>query len=792
MRDVRYALRRFGRYPSVAILAIGTMAIGIAASTSVFTLADAVLWHPLPFKDPERIVSLWSVQAPGLPATPRVPLASLEAWTAKADVLERVYAFSPRPGVIEAGEPESVPVCEVSPGLLSSLGMLPISGRDFAPDDAAPGGDDVAIVSARLARTLGLEAGGPNSTITVDGTRRNIVGVMPPGFSFPTNRAALWLPLSQEARGPGPARVTAMARLRPGVSLARARATAEVATNGLVDARGRHLASIRLAPFVEPDATTTTALCVLLGAVALLFLIAVGNASGVQLAEAVRRDAEMALRTSLGATRWRLARQVLAESLLLAGCAALAGAGLASWVISGAAPSVPSILSFQSLRPIQIDWRALTFLVLAALVAGVASALASISRIGRRDLRGSLDRAGSQSAGHTRFRSVFTVTQLAFTLVLLMGAGLLGNGFVRLMRADPGYRPAGVHLLSLDLPERWFPDKAGADSKLEEMRREVASLPDVTSATVSDSAPPDFGFMAAEAVETSDGNRIGRTDDVLGLADVDGAYFATLGIPLLSGRTFDDRDRPAGQPTTVISRSLAARLWPGRDPLGRHFRTEGGPWLTVIGIAGDVANGGMDQPLGTLVMYVPRAQQARTRHRQTLIARMRSGATAAVASLRSVVRRTLPEAPIDNTETAYAAIADSNARVRFATGLMATFAAVALGLALIGVYGSFWCAVRQRTSEIGVRMALGASPQAIMNMVLSGTARLVALGALIGTPIALAGARMLRSLLFEVSPYDPVTFGLVVLALALAALAATYLPARAASRIDPLAALRHL
>jgi putative ABC transport system permease protein len=776
----------------VALLAIGAMAIGIAASTSVFTLADAILWHPLPFKDPDRIVSLLAVQSPTQPAMRRVPAAALNAWAAKGDILEDVYAYSMDPAVVTPGEPRSVTMAELSPGLLTALGALPVAGRDFIPDDGARGSAAVAIVSDGLARDLALAVGGRNGTITVDGTPRTIVGVMPRGFSFPVGRVALWVPLQEKmARG---ARLMAMARLRPDVSLARAQALADAATRSLVDGQGHRLPAIRVAPFVVPSMATATALRILLGAVALLFLIALGNASNVLLAESVRRDAEMALRASLGATRWRLARQVLSEGLLLSGAAAIIGAGIASAVISRVAGAVPYIVSFQSLRPLEVDWRALTFSTAIAAVAGVASGLASLSRGTRHDLHLSLQGSASPTASHVRLRSAFTVAQLALTLALLVGAGLLANGFVHMARADRGFDPLGLVQVSLELPERSYPDKLATDLKLEELRLEAASLPDSTSATVCESIPPELGFASAAGLETSDGSRMGQTDDTVAFASVDEAFFTTLAIPIVSGRTFDRRDGPSSQATAVVSRSLASRLWPDKDPLGRHLRLDSGgdPWLTVVGVANDVANGGADQPRGALAVYVPRAQQANTWHHETLVVRARSDSPAVISSLRALVRRILPDAPIDGVETAFETIAFSNARVRFATGLMATFAAVALGLALIGVYGSFWCAVRQRTSEIGVRMALGASPKAIMNMILSGTARLVALGALIGTPIALAGARMLRSLLFEVSPYDPVTFGLVVLALALAALAATYLPARAASRIDPLAALRHL
>lgn len=774
----------------MASLAIFTLALGIAASTVVFTLADAILWHPLPFREPERIVSLLAVQSPNSPPLRRVPAAALSAWTAKDQVLDRVYAYSIGPAVIRAAEPQSVTMGELSPGLLTALGALPLSGRDFIPDDVAPGSDAVAIVSDGLARSLGLDVGGRNGTVTVDGVSRRVIGVMRPGFSFPVIRVALWVPLAEKATSNG--RLIAMARLRPGVTLAEARAFAEATSRGLVDDHGRRLPSVRLVPFVVPDAATNAAVRVLFGAVALLFLIALGNASNVLLAEAVRRDAEMALRASLGATRWRLARQALSESLLLSGAAALVAAPAATMVIPRVAGAVPFLLSFQSLRPIRVDWRALTFSIIVATIAGVLCSLASISRGARRDAHATLQGLVSSTAGHARLRSVFTAAQLALTLVLLTGAGLLANGFVRLARADHGFDPRGVVQFYIRLPERWFPDRSATDLKLEELRLAAASLPDVTSVTVSDGIPPELGFMSAEGLETSDGGPVGKTDDTVAFADVDEGFFRTLGIPILTGRGFDGSDRADSQPTAVISRALASRLWPAKDALGRHVRLDGGDaWLTVVGIAGDVPNGGVDQPRGALAIYTPRTQQARPPHFRTLVVRTRSDSRAILAPLRSVVRRTLPDAPIDGAGTAYETIADSDARVRFATALMVAFAAVALALALVGVYGSFWCAIRQRTHEMGVRIALGASSSAILRMVLFNSARLVFIGVAVGTPLALAGAGTLRSLLFEVSPYDPLTFGLVVSALGLAALAATYFPARAATRIDPLAALRH-
>jgi putative ABC transport system permease protein len=788
-QDLRYALRLFARRPGVAGLAVSTLAVGIAASTIVFTLADAILWRPLPFREPDRIVSLRAVQSPGSPSMPRVPSAAISAWTAKGDVLEGVYAYSVEPAVITAEEPQSVKTCGVSPGLLTALGVLPASGRDFAPEDAAPGSPAVAIVSDELARTLALEVGGRKGTVVVDGTPRTIVGVMRPGSSVPVARVALWIPLPARATGTG--RVTAMARLRRGVDLVKAQTFTEATSRGLVDDHGRRLPSLRLVPFLDKDPTTNTAFSILFGAVTTLFLIAIGNASNVLLAEAVRRDSEMALRAALGATRWRLARQALSESLLLSGAAALIAAGIAALVIPRVARAVPFLMTFQSLRPIVVDGRALMFSIVAAAGAGVISSLASIARGARRDVHTTLQGVASPTSSHARLRSAFTVAQLASTLALLMSAGLLANGFVRMARADRGFDPAGVAQFYIRLPQRWFPDKSATDGKLDELRRAAASLPEVTSATVSEGVPPELGFMSAEGLETSDGVLIGRSDDTVAFADVDDGFFRTLGIPILTGRGFDGTDRGDSQPTAVISRALASRLWPAKDALGRHLRLDGGDtWLTVVGIAGDVANGGADQPRGALAIYTPRAQQVKTPRVETLVVRTRPGSHP-IVPLRSLVRRILPDAPIDGVETAYEAIADSNARVRFATGLMVALAAVAFALALVGVYGSFWCTVRQRTHEMGVRIALGASSSAILKMLLLSSGRLVLLGVAIGAPVALAGAGMLRSLLFEVSPYDPLTFGLVVFALGLAALVATYLPARAATRIDPLAALRH-
>ena len=790
-QDVRFACRLFARRPGVTILIVVTLAIGIAASTVVFSVADAILWHPLPFREPDRLVALWSHDPVRNTTTRAISLASLNAWESKAGIFETVHAYGLGGNLLTGGgDAQAVTGGSVSLGLFSALGVLPQRGRDFVARDFQHGSDPVVLLSDGLWRSR-FAANGDilGRTIAIDGRPHTVVGVMPPGFGFPVDSVRLWVPLSDGVRA---ARVNAVGRMRPGVSLAQAEATAEATTRGMLDTGGHPLPEVRVRPFMSHSPNTTTAIATLLGAVALLLLIAIVNAANVLLAEAIRRDAEMSIRASLGAGLARLARQVATETLLMTVTAAAAGIALSFGALRVVVAGLPWVMSFQTLRPIAIDRRALMFACLTAALVGIATALAPIARARRASLQASLKRAVISESSHVRLRSTLVVLQLAITTVLLVAAGLLANGFVRMNRIDFGYSPGNLLTVSVSLPATTLPTERGMAAFLDEWRRRAAAVPGVIAATVTGGAIPPSADFSRGSIETADRGVVTGTNAGLAVSDVDGDFFSTLGIPLLAGRTFDDRDGAGAMPVAVISRALAERLWPSADALGRQFRTERDKtWRTVIGIVGNVANGGIEQPADHLASYQARSQSNETWRYQSLVVRAAGHPGGLERPLRDVVRAIDPGVPVTEVATADDVIAEANARVRFATFLMWALAAIATALALIGVYAAFWCSVRQRTREIGVRLALGAEPSAIVGMVLGETALVALIGLAIGLPIAFAFSRVLRGLLFGVEPTDPLTFATASVLLVAAALVAAYLPARRAGCIDPTEALRH-
>ena len=791
-QDLKLAVRRLRMAPGVTVLTVLTLAIGIAASTTVFSAADAILWHPLPFRDPSRLVGLWGYD-PATKTTGRlVSLDVLDGWTTKDQVLDGAYAYDQIGTVLTGdGAAEAVSGGAVSRGLFRALGVHPAFGRDFVPDDFLPHAPAVAIVSDRLWRDrLAGSRDVIGRSIVLNDVPHTIVGVMPPGFTFPFAYDRFWVPLVRDRRRS--AYAFALGILRPGITLAHAQRFAETATRHVADPSVRTQREIRIRPFMFRDRRTVQALVALLAAVGLLLLIAIANAANVRLAQAVHRDAEMAVRASLGATTFRLGRQVVTEavlaSLLATGVALLSGA----WAIRTLVAVVPAALTAESLRPIALDWRAFTFAAAAAIVTSIGIAWLPVLRAGRADVMSAVKGIAAVGRSHARSRHGLLIVQLAITLVLLVAAGLLGTGFLRLLENDPGFAADRILAADVVLPMSRYPEKADARRFFDRLRRRAAALPGVEAATVSASIPPHLGFRT-DTVETLDRGIATGTSVLVAQGYVDDGFFATLGIPLIRGRAFEASDDASGPKVAIIGRGLARRLWPDGSAIGRRFRwSPDQPWWTVVGVVGDVRNGGFQQPLGDSAIYYPRAQEDRPWNYQSLVVRTAGPPASLGPSIRELVSQMDPDVPIVHLHTADEAIAESNARVRFATILMIAFAVVALTLALVGIYGAFWYAVSERTREMGIRVALGATPRDIVSLVLATSIRLAIAGLALGLVTALAAAQTLRSLLFEISPTDPAVLSAVTLGFLAAIVLASYLPARRASRTNPVDALRNV
>jgi putative ABC transport system permease protein len=783
-QDLRHAGRLIRRRPGVAMLVVITLAIGIAGATLTFSVADAILWHPLPFPNAERFLRVRIQTAPGSGVL-STPGGSLDAWGGR-QVLDGLYPFGIDSGIVDTGSTlRAFTVGTLSAGLLDALSVTPVWGRAFSANEYRPG-SGVILASAELWRAL-QEAGHATlgADVLVEGVRQTIVGVMPEGFEFPVARIGLWRPYVPLSTDTG---ATALGTLKRGVTLGQAEAAARAASQKHTSGPVR---TVVISPFVSVGSATSTALYVLLGAVALLLLTAIANTANVFMAEAVRRDVELALRATLGASWWRIARQLAVEALALSTLAALVALLLSTWTLGLVVKSVPYLISFQALRPIALDGRALTCAAVAAAVAGLGATSFAILRVRRLDVHMALRGQTSGMPTHGRLSRVLTTTQMAITLALLACAGVLARGLFDLNRIDPGFDPDHVVELRVQLPTARLADDSKLQATLADVRAEAAALPGVVDATVANTMPPGLGNESLADLDVA-GATARPGGRPVWFGRVDQAFFRTIGISVLAGRGIETLDRADTQRVAVVSRALADTLWPGADAIGQQFReSTDGPWLTVVGIVSNVINTEVDGSRGLLAFYTPHLQSP-TWWFEGVIVRTRSSPDQIVPVLRALLRSRLPDAPMDDATTARQELLMSNSRGRFATGLMVAFAGVALVLAVVGVYGAFWFAVRQRTREIGVRLALGAAPRTMMGMVIGDSLRLVAIGVAAGIPMAVAATRALRSLLFDVSPSDPWTFGSATLLLAAAALAATYLPARRASRIAPVDVLRQV
>jgi predicted permease len=781
-------LRTIAARPAASVLVTALMALGMAAGIVAFCLADAVLWHPVPFRDPERLVHVRGYH-PAQPVQITVASAALDAWSGRPQIVTGLYFWSLAAVVIGSDDrPEAVTIARVSPGLISELGM-PIEGRDFSPSDR---GQHVAILNQATARArFGAPHDALGRTMQMDGELHTIVGVAPAGFEFPNGRIAAWLP---ESPGPPPVRVRAIARVRPELTFARAAELTIASTRGMLE---RRQPEIRLAPFTQKYARTSQAIAVAVAASLALLLVGVVNASNILLAETVRRTGELAVRRSLGATTGMLARQIFLETMIRAAIAFVVALGLVSVSIDAVASGVPRILTYQAMRPISLDWRAVVFAAVAAFLVAAAASVAPCLRLARVDVQSALQNGSASFTPRTRIRAVLTIAQMAATLVLLACAALLVNGFIRLVRVDPGYDAEGLTVVDVILPGWRYANLHANDTRLRQLRDAVEGIPGVTAAAVSDGVPPRVSLEAEGDLITPDGRPFDNSNEPLNFATVDDHFLSTLEIPLVAGRGITElADAPEG----VVTRSLATRLWPGRAAIGRRLRlsdSDRDPWFTVVGVVGDMKLGGFDDPLGNDAIFLNRAAMAGPPAAspapiyRNIAVRSSLPAPVLAGALRAAVRRVVPGSPIVAIQSAREMMVGQQARVTFVTKTMAALAIVAMVIAMVGIYGAFWCAVSDRRREIGVRLAVGADPRRITRMIIGDSLRQIAAAVAVGAPLALAtSTALIKPLLFEISPADPATMALACIVLAICGVGSAYLPARRAGATDPVETLR--
>jgi len=813
-QDLRYALRGLWQRPAFTVVAVLTLALGIGANTAIFSVANGVLLRPLPYDRAERLAMIWGHRT----QEPLARLSVAEYW----DVSERTRSFSKVGAYVDGtatltgvGVPERLRAGYMTAGVPGVLGVAPAMGRGFSEQEDRPGGAPVVLLSDALwRRRFGADPSIIGRVLTLDDAPTTVVGIMPPGFQLPSHYSGpgmeLWSPLQLDPAADRTSRgwhfLEAIGRLRDGVTLAAASAEASGLMRGM-------LAEYPTEYTPEFDGSASSveqqvvgdarpAILVLLGAVALLLLIACANVAGLLLARAEARQREIALRTALGAGRARLMRQLLTESLLLAAAGGTLGVLLASWGVRGLVLAAPA--SVPRLGEIGIDGRVLLFTVGLTLLTGVLFGLAPAFHTVRADLSHALTdggRSGTAGGGRQVLRRLLVGGQVAIALVLVTGAGLLVQSFLRLQQVDPGFRPDGLLTARVELSPVRYAASAGRRDFYRELLDRLGHLPGVKAVAGARALPMtgrleigDWSFVlegrAASPPLPTDWHP----------ADwqvVTPGYFATMGIPVLQGRDFTEADRPGTPGAVIVNRTLARQVWPGEDPVGRRVLLGGGGvdsvWRTVVGIVGDVHHRGLSEAARP-EMFLPYAQfpaGTGTPPAAMYVALRTSGHPEALtAAVRSTVGALDPDTPVAETQTMEAAMGAWGAQRRLIMLLVSGFALVAMTLGAVGIYGVMAHLVSQREREIGIRMALGAVPRQILRLVVSQSAWVVGGGLLVGTLGALAATRLLVGLLFQVRPTDPLTFAGTALVLVAVAAGATLVPALRALRTDPAHALR--
>ena len=811
LRDMRISFRTLARVPAFAVTAILTFGLGVGAAVSMFSVFDGVLLKPLPYPQSDRIVRLYQLGQTG--GRGNVSEPNFNDWrdgTHSFKALAEVGNYGRNP-VSGANEPQLVKTSGVSKGFFDVMGLGPDNGRAFLPDELHPGAAKVAIVSWPFWNKWRGSARAQGDEITISGERYSIIGVMPKGFDYPID-TGIWLP--REQNRPSASRTAhnfqPIARLADGVTLAAAREDISAVSRALKARYGEEtwMFDATAVPILEVvTSTSKPVLQLLLGAALLLLVVACTNVSNLLVARAAARRREFAVQLALGATTGRIGRQMLAETLVLClagGALGLVAAAFAVRLFVAVGPA-----SVQRLDSVTVSWPALAFAFAVSTLS--ATALGVVTSLGTRHVRiaetlAESTRTGSASRRQMRVRELLIVTQVALTLVLLVGAGLLGRSLSAVLAIDPGFRLDDALVADMTMPGDESEQAAARqvafqDGVIERLR----ALPGVTNVGLINDFPLGGGSYAnGNFIEMS------RADEIMSMQGFNpldpslksrtgsanyriasAGYFATMGIPLLKGRLIDDRDAPNAPQVAVISQSLADAQWPGRDPLGRfiQFGNMDGDLrgLQIVGVVGDVRELTPEAPPGP-TLYASYRQRPGQAGQFTVIVRG-PDPSALTDTVRRVIREANPDVPV-RMRTVTGAFDAAVGDRRFSLWLISAFGAAALVLATLGVYGLIAFTVSQRTREMGIRMALGAEPVSLVSLIVKRGAVLAGVGAAIGLVLALALTGVVKSLLFSVSAADPVVLATVTAALLIAAMTASYLPARRILRQTPGRTLR--
>src|ERR1051325_2881804 len=802
-KEIRFAIRGLLKRPAFAAIAVITLALGIGANTAIFSVVNAVLLRPLPLKEPDRLMTFWhSAPAKGLRHLD-LNDALFAYYRDRTRTFESIAAYeNGEVALTGTGDPEVVPAAAITFNYFNVLGREPLHGRAFTAQEDTPGNNNVAILSYSLwHRRFGSNPNVVGQSITLDSNPTTIVGIMPPDFDFPdpaerpanSGHVQLWMPKGLEPHDANSWNLLPVGRLRPGATQDDAQKEITALYHAFTGEYGVRPGTSDLG---APETTTLLPLqqhiigevrrplLILLGAIALVLLIACANLTNLLLARAAARTRELAVRQCLGASAFRIARQTLTESLLLSFFGPALGVLIAVWIVTALKRLVAS--QIPHVDSITVDTSVLLFTIAIMLVTGVLCGLAPALRASRINLQDAIKEGarGSASGANKRLNNVFVVSQLALSLVLLIGAGLFIQSFRNLLSVNPGFRAENVLMARVALPEQKYKDKAQTISFYDQLRAGVSGVPGVQAVELCQVVPFSGDGQGGPFLVEGVGQ---EQEKVAWLRSATPGYFDAMGMPVLKGRAFTASDTETSLPVAIVDERLARMFSAQGDLVGKRLRIGDGPWLSIVGVVPNVKNRKLDEEAWPFV-YRPYRQWVR---RETmLVVRTSVDPNTIAANVRQEVAKLDPELPLSKVSTIQHAIDRSLVTTRLTNSLLAGFAATALLLALTGIYGVMSLNVANRRGEFGIRLALGAQATNVLRMILAQGLRLAIAGVIVGLAGAFALTRLLKGLLFGISASDPLTFAVIAIVLIGVALLACWIPAQRATKVDPLEALR--
>jgi putative ABC transport system permease protein len=801
IKDIRYGVRSLLKRPAFTVVAVVTLALGIGANTAIFSAVNAVLLRPLPFEHPERLVTVWENNLKNGQDHEFVRAANFTDWKNQGQSFESLAAYMNwNYNLTGDNNPQRLRAAVVSAGFFQMLGSRAALGRVLVPEDDQEGKDNVVVLSYALWQSrFGANKGLIGQSIILNGTSHTVIGVMPSNFSFPDEQLDLWRPMAlspEQAQNRQAGYLRVIGRLKPGVTIEQSRTDLNTIAGRLEEQypdtnAGWGVNTISL--HQEIVGKVSRPLLVLLGAVGFVLLIACANVANLLLARASSRRKEMAVRAALGASRARLVSQFLTEGLVLVAVGSFIGILLAFWGSEAMIKLSPGAIP--RLSETGIDGRVLGFTLGLCLLSALISGLAPAWQASKPDLNEALQEEGRGATGSAggRLRSMLVVAEIAIGVVLLIGAGLMLKSFIQLQRVSVGFDPNNLLTMQITLPAAKYNQNQQQIAFFQQALERIKTLPGVQSAAAVQDLPLRFNETSFPiSLEGRPAGEVAQRPEAVYRAVTDD-YFRTLQIPLISGRLFTAQDNQNTIPILVINQTMARRFWSDEDPIGKQVRfgEPTDPLYAIVGVVGDTKHMGLDADEGP-VMYQPLAQKRFAWVRwMSVVVRTRVEPHSLAGAVRNRIQEVDKDQPVYNVATMDELLAKSVAQPRFSTLLFGVFALLALGLAAIGIYGVMSYAVAQRTHEIGIRMALGARTRDTLKLVIGQGMRLAFIGIAIGLAGAFALTRLMRTLLFGVTPTDALTFASVSVVLIAVALFACYIPASRAAKVDPLVALRY-